>query len=562
MRSERWASDNEKRKVLSKDAAGPVLWYDNGERYTHANEGHSLSLGVSGAGKSRRGTIPMTLSFIMNKESGVIIDPKGEIYKHTINYVTDEYKVFVLNFRKLYEENIQGWNPLSAPYELWKTGIGENVNRAEQMIEEMAHAMYPIDKNEDPFWPKEARNLFIATVYALFTYAKPEQVNMPSLYYMISQGDERIGAGTYLKEFCSQIADNENVTMQLQSYVSTASDTRACIKSAFLDGLSIATKSKSIREFLSHDDLHINDLRGDVPTLIYIILPDETPIYDDLAGVLVFQLMNHFVKLAEQKYMGKLPIRLNVCLEELGNVGRAITNLPHLLSAGRSRNIRIQLILQSMSQLVDIFGKSNADTIIDNADVKIAYRINNWETLTELSRLCGEREIVMNGHISREPLITQSQLAAMETGQALVIISGRTKFITWLPDFTEMYPMVSQELPKKITQGRKKQKKSPSYFNVKAYVDRIRDKKIKELLGDSNNNDMLNEGEISNVNATREYINTEEMIKKIEAKIAELEAQEKAEQEKKAQESGTQTEEAEEVTISDIFGDQDELPFS
>src|SRR5699024_7471806 len=135
---------------------------------------------------------------------------------------------------------------------------------------------------------------------------------------------------------------------------------------------------------------------------------------------LVSQLMNHYVRIAEQKYAGKLPIRVNVLLEELGNIGRAITNLPHLMSAGRSRNIRVEFVLQSISQLVDIYGESNATTIMSNCDVRIAFRVNHWDTLTELSRICGEREINCEGHVSREPLITQSQLAAMETGQALV----------------------------------------------------------------------------------------------------------------------------------------------
>lgn len=75
------------------------------------------------------------------------------------------------------------------------------------------------------------------------------------------------------------------VAMQLQSYVTTANDTRAGIRSTFLDGLSIATKSVSVRNFLSHDELCINELSGDKPTLIYIIVPDETPIYDELTGV-------------------------------------------------------------------------------------------------------------------------------------------------------------------------------------------------------------------------------------------------------------------------------------
>lgn len=90
---------------------------------------------------------------------------------------------------------------------------------------------------------------------------------------------------------------------------------------------------------------------------------------------------------------------MNFCLDELGNIGRAINNLPHLLSAGRSRNIRVELVLQSISQLDDIYGKSNATTIMSNAAVKIAFRVNHWDTLSEFSRLCGEREIVVDERV-------------------------------------------------------------------------------------------------------------------------------------------------------------------
>ena len=40
-------------------------------------------------------------------------------------------------------------------------------------------------------------------------------------------------------------------------------------------------------------------IQGDKPVIIYVILPDETPIYEDLAGVLISQLMNHYIYIAE-----------------------------------------------------------------------------------------------------------------------------------------------------------------------------------------------------------------------------------------------------------------------
>lgn len=539
MRSERWSTNCERMKMLKVGAAGPVLQFENGECWSFDGEGHVMILGVSGSGKSRRGTIPMTKSFIRNRQSAVIADAKGEIYAHTKDEIPNCYDVHVIDFRNLYEEDAEGWNPLVAPYDLWMSGEKKNRHIAEQMVEELAHTMYPDVQNTDPFWIKEARNVFIALVYALFLLGKPEEINLASVYYLVAKGEERFGASTYLKTLVELLEDNENIAMQLQSYVTTANDTRAGIRSVFLDGLSIATKSESVRNFLSHDELQINCLSGDKPTLIYIIIPDETPIYDELTGVLVSQLMNHYVRIAEQNYAGRLPIRVNVLLEELGNIGRAITNLPHLMTAGRSRNIRVEFVLQSMSQLVDIYGASNATTIISNCDVRIAFRVNHWDTLTELSRICGEREINCEGHLSREPLITQSQLAAMETGQALVIISGRMKFVTWLPDFTEMYPNAQHIFKRK--NARRRAKRSVGYFDIQRYVK----EKKKELLKQQMNShkapgqeasfmDELLSSEQKNTHQEKgNGINVDELIKRIDEKIAALEEEEKMETDNK-----------------------------
>ena len=296
----------------------------------------------------------------------------------------------------------------------------------------------------------------------------------------------------------------------------------------FLDGLSIATKSESVRNFLSHDDLQINNLDGAKPTLVYIIVPDETPVYDELTGVLVSQLMNHYVRIAEQDYAGKLPIRVNVLLEELGNIGRAITNLPHLMTAGRSRNIRVEFVLQSMSQLVDIYGTSNATTIVSNCDVRVAFRVNHWDTLTELSRICGERAVYYEGNLSREPLITQSQLAAMETGQALVIISGRMKFVTWIPDFTEMYPYDSKVYKKKKV--KKRTKRSVGYFDIQKYV---REKKKEKLAQQMNGLDLIKKDTMSfsealhsETSKTGDEIHIDELVERIDERIAEMEQEE------------------------------------
>jgi type IV secretion system protein VirD4 len=543
MRSEEWTKRAVIKRILVKDGAGPVLFHENGNAYVSTGEGHVMLLGTTASGKSRRGLIPCAMSIIKNHQSGVFVDPKGEIYKYTKDMISNQYEVHVIDFRKLYETYAEGWNPLSAPYRLWITGNPKDKHDAEQTIEDLAYTMFPEAKNADPFWINEGRALFIGVVYALFSYAKPEQINLASCYYLIANGEERYGASTYLKEFVKIVAKNEGVAMQLQSYVTTASETAGGIRSIYLDGLSQYARSEYIRKFLSHDELCINELKGDKPTLIYIIIPDEIRIYDHIVAAMCSQLMHHYIRIAEQDYNGSLPIRVNILLDELGNIGCSLKNtLPHLLTASRSRNIRCGLALQSLSQLEAVFGSENAQTIIGNCDVRITYRVNDYKTLSEFSQLLGNKEKNCDGHISIEPLITPSQLGAMETGQVLVMVAGRIKYITWLRDFTEMN--LSQYRPAKTAVVKKRKASKYSYFDIQSFVKEKKSKMFQNngekrtfgsgsfepfssLFGKNEVKD--NEEDISfpgRIGKFSEVEDIDELIRHIDEQIAEIEAEE------------------------------------
>ncbi|MCR5346131.1 MAG: type IV secretory system conjugative DNA transfer family protein [Lachnospiraceae bacterium] len=492
MRSERWSYDDERAEVLTEDGAGPILEYSNGKIKTYDGEGHVMFLGVSGAGKSRRGTIPMTLSFIKNKESGIIVDPKGEIYKNTKDYITRDYDLHVIDFRNPYGDDAEGWNPLHAPYVLWKTKKPENINLAETMIEELAYALYPVKDLKDPYWNESGKSVFLAGVHMLFEIAEEDQVNLANVRRVIMDGDKtesgyRSGGRkteTFLHKFISTRKDLPDIAEKLDCFLENAETTSACIRSSFISGIASLTRGESVSNFLSRDDFCINEIRGDKPMLVYIIIPDETPIYDSVAGIMVSQLMNNYIRLAENEFGGKLPIRVNVVLEELGNVGRSINNLPHLLSAGRSRNIRVELVLQALSQLDEIYGQANSVTIISNCDVKVAFRVSHWDSLEVFSNLCGKKEVMRQGYATHEQLISEAQLAAMETGQALVMISGRVKYITWLPDYTEMNILKPIKMPKKVS--RKRRDTQISYFDIvkylKEYEERNRLQRCMEMI--------------------------------------------------------------------------------
>ena len=539
MRNDRWSNPSEIKRVLQADAdktkGGAVLYCKNGRHWKYTSEGHVIFLGVSGSGKSRRGTIPMTRSFIDAEESFIAVDPKGEIFAETAPYLTNRYKLHVIDFRHIFESECA--NILAAPAELFRSGDPVKKQVALEMIDDLSHTLYPVSDKADPFWPESARSVFIGAVYALMEYAEYEEINMASVYQFIAKGEERFGgpSGTYLKEFVSKLPANSIAAMMLQSYITTASDTRAGIRSTFLEGLAMFARSEGLISMMGSDDLHINQLDGETPTAIYIILPDESPIYDSICTVLISQLMGHYIRLAQDKYNGCLPRRVNFLVEEAGNVGR-IGSLGHLMSAGRSRNVRCQLVLQNYSQLDVLYGSAEATTIRSNADVLVAFRTNHWDTLQELSHKCGERTVEGNGNTAHEALITPSQLAAMQTGQALVMISGSTKFISWIPDYTDVFDcnknMVS-EFKHSTTRHHR-----ASTFDIGEFVRNGKRHQLDSLMRPSSGSSGCNPFSSAPVPSALEKAESEhesdilsgvsldQLISDIDAKIAALEAEE------------------------------------
>lgn len=85
-RSERWNTDSEIKRRLnnttdSKVGAGPILYYENGDKYTDDGESHIAVIGRTGKGKSQCCSLPFIREVIEKGESFIALDPKGEGFK-------------------------------------------------------------------------------------------------------------------------------------------------------------------------------------------------------------------------------------------------------------------------------------------------------------------------------------------------------------------------------------------------------------------------------------------------------------------------------------------------
>lgn len=430
--------------------AGPVVFYENGRKYCDDSESHVLVIGRTGTGKSQCCVLPFEREGLEKGESFIVLDPKGETYRRNACNIPDGYQDYCIDFRLL-RNSPSRWNPLKAPYKLFFSKNPDDHDIASSMISELCDGVYPYDGHSDRFWSESAANYLKGLIYALFETAPEEQINLDSVAVMMEQSEQRSPKGTMLKSLYDALPADSLARRGLATYVSAPNETRASIHSVAASGLEVFSRSRGLMEMLGTDNMEILNLDVTKPFILTIIVPDETNVYDSLAGLLITQVTQHLIRVA-QDMDGRLPIRVNIILEELGSIGKSIPNLPNLMVASRSRNMRLMLILQSYSQLEDIYGKSKAEVINSSVGITIAFSTNSWETMKELSQRCGEKG---NG----EHLVTASKLAAMPIATALVMVDNKFKFISRFPFYDEMYDNSKWKAPELVKRGRTKKRR-------------------------------------------------------------------------------------------------------
>lgn len=169
----------------------------------------------------------------------------------------------------------------------------------------------------------------------------------------------------------------------------------------------------------------------------------------------------------------------------------------------------------------------------DDIGITIGFSTNSWETLTEWAQRCGEKQIENSGHIIKEQLITASQLAAMPTGTALVMVDSQYKFIAHLPFYDEMYDNSKWKAPQYKPTASGRPFKS---LDFEAMVKEIKKKQMESTLSG-----FSAERKTSAVPTGFPFfeearsdgpMDIDSLVSRIDAKIAELEAEEEAERKK------------------------------
>lgn len=442
MRMQRWAERSELKQQLVPFGAGhggPVLLKDD-RPYVFDSEAHTLALGVTGMGKTSAFSIPLVLSNIAAGENGVIMDPKGEIYRITAAQAEEAgYRTVFIDLRN--PASSMGYSVFREAYRLCRSKDAAERDRAAGMLYSIAHVLFE-DCPHDQFWPDSARSLFIGVCLLLFEKRDIRDISFNTAHAVASDKEG-------LSLLYETLDKDSPARLQLSAYLKAANDTRASIFAVFADGISKITRSNALAGMITDPDgFRLTDITGNEKTLIYVTIPDENRMYGTLGAVIIEQISEYLIHLAHSFDDAKLPIRWHFLLEELGTLSQSFPQLPTMMIAARSRNIRMHLVLQSLSSLTKPYGP-DADTILANIGLAIVFRVFDYQTAVSFAQRVGMRQVDDGRGVRTEALLTPNDILGFPQFQALVIVDGSLHAVLKLCRYDVLFDRSDWPAPKR-----------------------------------------------------------------------------------------------------------------
>ena len=407
-------------KAENLEAAGIPLINNKKEMWVDNSDYHTLVLGSTGSGKSEMIVKPLTNLLAKKGESMIITDPKGELYRECGNMLKERgYNIILLNFRDT--QNGNAWNPLNLPYKYYKKG---NKDKATELLDDVAlNILYdPSSKSDSDFWEKSAADYFSGLALGLFEDAEEKEVNLNSINYMSTVGEERYATSNYIKEYFTLKGEDSSPYIFASNTINAPTETKGGILSTFRQKIRLFSSRELLSEMLAYSDFDMADI-GKKKTAVFLLIHDEKKTYHSLMTIFIKQCYETLIDVAQENG-GKLQYRTNFILDEFANMP-PLKDVDSMVSAARSRDIRFTFIIQNFAQLNDVYGQEVAQVIRGNCGNLVYLISTEMAALKEISEMCGEIKVKTGkGDQAKEenrPLISVTDLQKLKMGELILI---------------------------------------------------------------------------------------------------------------------------------------------
>lgn len=436
---------------------------------------NTIIVSSTGAGKTRRILSQYILSCIYAFQSFVVHDPKGEIYSFFYTLLKKAgFQIKVLNLR----DPMKGdrLNFLQEAATLWKKG---KRGRALEIARGIANTLYsPIEDKNDLFWTQSSCDLFLCYFTIAATIYSPEYVTLSSIYRIHIEGSETVRGRSRIMTYLENHKEEPCYELGIPS-ITAPNDTRQSIYTVFASGLVRVILNDEIADMTTKSTVNVNDLaEGKDPMALFIITRDEASnTYSTVVSSFVDMIYTTLIDLAQTRYNNRLPRPVHFILEEFGNIAR-LENINDMMTASRSRGIRMVVVLQSLCQLYLTYTKELAHVLIGNSQNLVFMSSTDLELVKMISERCGTTTDPYTNEI--RALLSPDRLTHLDkkSGEALMLLDRHYPYVSSFPDLS-CYKMIEPLYVVKIP-SRKKLKVKKGVFST--VVDQMKESELENMM--------------------------------------------------------------------------------
>ncbi|MDV3426678.1 MAG: type IV secretory system conjugative DNA transfer family protein [Bacillota bacterium] len=417
-------NENDVLDILGND--GLILSKDIQLKRKYDYEGSAV-FGATGSGKTTGFYIPNLLNNNL-KGSIVVNDPSNEIFEATSWYQKNICHRKILRFAPLEPNNSEMYNLLSTCRD------NDEVKELSSILllnGGIAIELSTGKKVGGAEWLQMSEGLLSAALI----YSKDLGYPYDNVEFAL-----RLIITMTTKELDLLFSESKDVDCKTEwatfKIIGGADRTEGSIKITLSSNLRRFT-DKRISQVNSITTFNFEDFRKE-PTILYICYPEHKSSYiSPYTGAFLSRMLD---RLIEEYHDNSVPI--HCFFEEFCDIGM-ITDMPSKARTVRKREISLNICIQGLTQLYQIYGKDNGISILNNLKTKMIFpSMSDEEALRYISTLCGEKEIETVSKSENKSgtstsysktkikMFSESDLRCLNSDELLIVTSNKNPILS------------------------------------------------------------------------------------------------------------------------------------
>lgn len=410
---------------------------------------NTVIVGSSGTFKSTGLVYPDILNMPCSE---VIIDVKGDMLRLYGNYLRYHGHV-VKSLNMVQPELSDHYNPL------------HHIEKEEDLIRlitNMQGAVKPPDAFKgDPFWDDGCALYLQAIFYCEWLEAKREKrkASMNNILTLVNLESQKVEIEedvvvSQLQIKMDELADKYGPSYPpVRDYRKLKEGASETVRSIIImvNAMLKLCETAGLKRIFEDDDMDFASfglgVDGNVnkKTFLFLVIPDNDSSYNFLISMLYTQMFQVLMRTADTVCHGPLPLEVRFWMDEY-YAGCRPNNPEVLMGVIRSRNISMNILVQSISQLKTVHKGDSWNTLFDNASTFIFLGSGPGakDTHQYISELLGKMTIDkrsdgmrahgdanLNNDSTGRELMTPEEVKRLHRKKCIVFMEGERPVIDW-----------------------------------------------------------------------------------------------------------------------------------